>query len=99
MVWDRLEKELKEYAEKAKESQTSKCRLVDLNPWLAAFSSLKYGGVLEIPGQYDGREKPQPERHVKIASFGDQVLCKLVRFYTLEAQKNDKALEGIQIRK
>ncbi|GAU90192.1 DNA dependent Protein Kinase catalytic subunit [Ramazzottius varieornatus] len=49
-------------------------RLADLNLWMAQFSPFKYGTTLEIPGQYDGKEKPRPEDHVKIVAFGDEVL-------------------------
>ncbi|OWA49909.1 DNA-dependent protein kinase catalytic subunit [Hypsibius exemplaris] len=71
---EKWENDFKEYGKKARETLSPRGRLADLNPWLAAFTSLQYGRALEIPGQYDGRERPRPETHVKITSFGDQVL-------------------------
>ncbi|BFZ03143.1 hypothetical protein BsWGS_06182 [Bradybaena similaris] len=49
-------------------------KLKDYCPWLAAFNPNKNGRDLEIPGQYDGLQKPLPEYHVKIAGFDERVL-------------------------
>ncbi|XP_072042849.1 DNA-dependent protein kinase catalytic subunit-like [Amphiura filiformis] len=41
--------------------------------WLSDFQSQGYDRELEIPGQYDGKTKPMPEYHVKIAGFDEYV--------------------------
>lgn len=66
----RLEDWFKQYGA-GKKSGSNK--LVDYNSWLAEFSALNFENGLEVPGQYNGREKPIPERHVKISSFGEEV--------------------------
>lgn len=49
-------------------------QLKDYSPWLAEFDAIQYGhDNLEIPGQYDGRSRPMPEYHVKIASFDSRI--------------------------
>lgn len=47
--------------------------LKDYCPWLANFHSTDFETVLEIPGQYNGLQKPLPQYHVKIAGFKGKV--------------------------
>ncbi|XP_076445486.1 DNA-dependent protein kinase catalytic subunit-like [Babylonia areolata] len=42
--------------------------------WMANFSPSRDSRELEIPGQYDGLQKPMPEYHVKIAGFDERVM-------------------------
>ncbi|KAK3917413.1 DNA-dependent protein kinase catalytic subunit [Frankliniella fusca] len=49
-------------------------KLKDFSPWLAEFSSSKKNFCIEIPGQYNGDQKPNPERHITISGFNDTVL-------------------------
>jgi phosphatidylinositol kinase/protein kinase (PI-3 family) len=48
--------------------------LKSYSPWLSTFQSTNFKEQIEIPGQYHGRSRPDPESHVKIASFDDRVL-------------------------
>ncbi|XP_042366176.1 DNA-dependent protein kinase catalytic subunit [Plectropomus leopardus] len=47
--------------------------LKEYSPWLSGFKADAFGNELEIPGQYDGRSKPLPEYHAKIAGFDERV--------------------------
>lgn len=50
---------------------------VTVRPSLTQSGSLTHIWILqhiEIPGQYDGMEKPRPEHHITIASFHSEVL-------------------------
>nr|XP_054607336.1 DNA-dependent protein kinase catalytic subunit isoform X2 [Nothobranchius furzeri] len=47
--------------------------LKEYSPWLSGFKPDLFSNVLEIPGQYDGRAKPLPEYHAKIAGFDERV--------------------------
>ncbi|CAO3576402.1 unnamed protein product [Absidia cylindrospora] len=48
--------------------------LKSYSPWLSSFQSTNFKEQIEIPGQYNGRSKPDPESHVKIASFDERLL-------------------------
>lgn len=47
------------------------------SPWLACFDGLEASQELEIPGQYEGWAKPQPDRHVKVIRIQSEVLTLL----------------------
>ncbi|XP_006170510.1 DNA-dependent protein kinase catalytic subunit [Tupaia chinensis] len=47
--------------------------LKECSPWLSTFSVELLRGELEVPGQYDGRGKPLPEYHARIAGFDERV--------------------------
>ena len=49
--------------------------LMDVHaPFLAQFERFSnFGDAIEVPGQYTGVEKPQPERHAKIVNFSARV--------------------------
>ncbi|KAL8588517.1 hypothetical protein ACOMHN_043866 [Nucella lapillus] len=49
-------------------------KLKEYCSWMAKFSPHKDSRALEIPGQYDGLQKPMPEYHVKIAGFDERVM-------------------------
>ena len=53
-------------------------RLKDYSSWLAAFNSSDFEHPLEVPGQYDGLQKPIPEDHATIDGFDDRVLVSLI---------------------
>eukprot|EP00731_Ephydatia_muelleri_P028749 Em0020g393a len=48
--------------------------LKNYSPWLHNFDPTSVGHAIEVPGQYDGKSKPLPEYHVKIAGFDEKVL-------------------------
>ncbi|KAI8329229.1 hypothetical protein BC941DRAFT_384857 [Chlamydoabsidia padenii] len=48
--------------------------LKSYSPWLSTFQSTNFKEQIELPGQYHGRSPPDPESHVKIASFDDRIL-------------------------
>lgn len=45
----------------------------EYSQWLSDFQAANYDSDMELPGQYTGLCKPQPEYHVKINSFDDKV--------------------------
>ncbi|XP_034415705.1 DNA-dependent protein kinase catalytic subunit [Cyclopterus lumpus] len=47
--------------------------LKEYSPWLSGFKADTFSNELEIPGQYDGRDKPLPEYHAKITGFDERV--------------------------
>uniref|UniRef100_G3RTS5 DNA-dependent protein kinase catalytic subunit n=1 Tax=Gorilla gorilla gorilla TaxID=9595 RepID=G3RTS5_GORGO len=47
--------------------------LKECSPWMSDFKVEFLRNELEIPGQYDGRGKPLPEYHVRIAGFDERV--------------------------
>ena len=55
-----------------------KTNLSNFSTWLADFNPATLGAHieqhLEVPGQYSGLEKPDPTRHVRITSFGNEIL-------------------------
>uniref|UniRef100_A0A8C4NGJ0 non-specific serine/threonine protein kinase n=1 Tax=Eptatretus burgeri TaxID=7764 RepID=A0A8C4NGJ0_EPTBU len=58
------------------QSSTSRAEpgnLKEYSPWLSQFQPGHEGPQLEIPGQYTGHSKPQPEYHVKITGFDERV--------------------------
>ncbi|XP_052131205.1 DNA-dependent protein kinase catalytic subunit isoform X2 [Frankliniella occidentalis] len=69
---------VKKTLEKVKELDSKNIKhyskLKDFSPWLAEFSSSKKNICIEIPGQYTGDQKPNPERHIMISGFNDTVL-------------------------
>ncbi|XP_029779032.1 DNA-dependent protein kinase catalytic subunit [Suricata suricatta] len=47
--------------------------LKECSPWMSDFKVEFLRNELEIPGQYDGRGKPVPEYHARIAGFDERV--------------------------
>ncbi|XP_055968392.1 DNA-dependent protein kinase catalytic subunit [Sorex fumeus] len=47
--------------------------LKEYSPWMSGFRAELLRHELEIPGQYDGRGKPLPEYHARIAGFDERV--------------------------
>lgn len=47
--------------------------LKEYSPWMTSFRAEFLRHELEIPGQYDGRGKPLPEYHARIAGFDERV--------------------------
>lgn len=47
--------------------------LKDYCPWLANFSGNKFNSELEIPGQYNGKQLPLPQHHIKLSGFKSDV--------------------------
>uniref|UniRef100_UPI00358ED0A1 DNA-dependent protein kinase catalytic subunit isoform X2 n=1 Tax=Myxine glutinosa TaxID=7769 RepID=UPI00358ED0A1 len=54
-------------------SRTEPGNLKEYSPWLSQFQPGHEGPQLEIPGQYTGHSKPQPEYHVRITGFDERV--------------------------
>ncbi|KAI8997006.1 hypothetical protein BDB01DRAFT_840542 [Pilobolus umbonatus] len=48
--------------------------LKSYSPWLASFKGNDYTEKIEVPGQYDGKGKPQPDNHVMISGFDGRLL-------------------------
>lgn len=49
-------------------------KVSEFSTWLSRFDSSDQNVHIEIPGQYGGFRKPQPELHVKVASFDPRIL-------------------------
>ncbi|XP_006204718.2 DNA-dependent protein kinase catalytic subunit isoform X2 [Vicugna pacos] len=47
--------------------------LQECSPWMSGFQADFLRDELEVPGQYDGRGKPAPEYHARIAGFDERV--------------------------
>eukprot|EP00069_Balaena_mysticetus_P017385 bmy_10601T0 len=47
--------------------------LKECSPWMSSFRAEFLRDALEVPGQYDGRGKPVPEYHARIAGFDERV--------------------------
>ncbi|XP_042110110.1 DNA-dependent protein kinase catalytic subunit [Ovis aries] len=47
--------------------------LRECSPWMSNFRVEFLRAELEVPGQYDGRSKPMPEHHARIAGFDERV--------------------------
>ncbi|EPY87131.1 hypothetical protein CB1_000270022, partial [Camelus ferus] len=47
--------------------------LQECSPWMSGFRADFLRDELEVPGQYDGRGKPAPEYHARIAGFDERV--------------------------
>ncbi|XP_073085590.1 DNA-dependent protein kinase catalytic subunit isoform X1 [Manis javanica] len=47
--------------------------LKECSPWLSDFKVEFLRNELEIPGQYDGKGKPLPEYHARVAGFDERV--------------------------
>ena len=54
--------------------RTAQQPLADFSRWLAEFQDVNNRHRLELPGQYTGRRRPQPDYHVHIANVTPQVL-------------------------
>lgn len=48
-------------------------KLKSISPWLANLQSIDYNNELELPGQYDGKSKPNLQSHIKITSFSSKL--------------------------
>ncbi|KAJ3051099.1 hypothetical protein HK097_007924 [Rhizophlyctis rosea] len=59
---------------KAVSGKTDKQALKLYSPWLASFQGHRFEELVEIPGQYVGTSKPNPQAHAKITGFRPQVL-------------------------
>ena len=57
----------------AKYSKFSLSRVKDYSPFIAEFLSSNFTDLIEIPGQYKGFERPDPERHVTLSSFDPSI--------------------------
>ncbi|XP_043237415.1 DNA-dependent protein kinase catalytic subunit-like [Amphibalanus amphitrite] len=49
-------------------------RLGEFSGWLASFQDVNSQERLELPGQYTGRRRPQPDYHVRVANLSDEAL-------------------------
>ncbi|XP_037079091.1 DNA-dependent protein kinase catalytic subunit-like [Pollicipes pollicipes] len=80
-----------ERAVKAMLDSPVETRLSQYSSWLATFQDVEQLERLELPGQYSGRRRPTPERHVHVANFGQQVrvLASLKRPVLLTARGDD----------
>ncbi|KAM8811045.1 DNA-dependent protein kinase catalytic subunit [Eudromia elegans] len=47
--------------------------LKECSPWMSEFKAEFLRNEIEVPGQYDGRGKPLPEYHVRIAGFDERI--------------------------
>ncbi|XP_056377813.1 DNA-dependent protein kinase catalytic subunit isoform X2 [Hyla sarda] len=54
------------------ESPAEPGNLKEYSPWMSIFKP-EFSRDLEIPGQYDGKNKPMPEYHIKICGFDERV--------------------------
>ena len=48
--------------------------LKEYSSWLSDFQANNFPEGIEIPGQYSGNRKPQPEYHVKVQNFDQRIL-------------------------
>uniref|UniRef100_A0A8C0R1S1 DNA-dependent protein kinase catalytic subunit n=1 Tax=Canis lupus dingo TaxID=286419 RepID=A0A8C0R1S1_CANLU len=53
--------------------------LKECSPWMSDFKVEFLRNELEIPGQYDGKGKPLPEYHARIAGFDERVVMASIR--------------------
>ncbi|KAJ3389035.1 hypothetical protein HDU92_001207 [Lobulomyces angularis] len=69
---------IKYYAEKisVEKLNSGTILLKEYSPWLDSFKSANFDELLEVPGQYEGIEKPNILHHTKIFSFHPTVLRK-----------------------
>jgi len=67
---DNLHKKLMTSLQKSK---TGRSRLSVHSQWLADFTQSQFTDYIELPGQYTGRERPQPENHVRVINFENNV--------------------------
>ncbi|KAJ3220654.1 hypothetical protein HK099_004118, partial [Clydaea vesicula] len=67
---------IKYYAEKisVEKLNSGTILLKEYSPWLDSFKSANFDELLEVPGQYEGIEKPNILHHTKIFSFHPTVL-------------------------
>ncbi|CAK7289303.1 DNA-dependent protein kinase catalytic subunit [Vulpes lagopus] len=59
--------------------------LKECSPWMSDFKVEFLRNELEIPGQYDGKGKPLPEYHARIAGFDERVganVCDYCQYMT-----------------
>ncbi|KYQ91591.1 DNA-dependent protein kinase subunit [Tieghemostelium lacteum] len=63
-------------AKNMKPTSTASMKLKDFSQWLTEFDKSNHplSMEMEIPGQYSGFSKPQPEQHIKISSFDATIL-------------------------
>ncbi|EFA79656.1 DNA-dependent protein kinase subunit [Heterostelium album PN500] len=61
-------------AKTMKPSSTATMKLKDFSNWLVEFDRSNQLTEIELPGQYHGTSKPQPEIHIKISSFDPNLL-------------------------
>ncbi|XP_056289749.1 DNA-dependent protein kinase catalytic subunit-like [Pseudoliparis swirei] len=66
-------KQLEDLAASMRGFQKEPGNLKEYSPWLSGFKADTFSNELEIPGQYDGRDKPLPEYHAKITGFDERV--------------------------
>lgn len=68
-LWGKMEKKLEP-------KRTQAMKLQDFSTWLAEFEQgdLSSPEFIELPGQYSGLCKPQPELHVRVSSFDPKIL-------------------------
>ncbi|CAG8541281.1 7953_t:CDS:2, partial [Funneliformis caledonium] len=70
-IWDYYIKHIKRQNRKAQEGANL---LKSYSAWLAEYSSSNVEKEIEIPGQYDGLNIPDPSKHVKIAQFDPAIM-------------------------
>ncbi|CAI2170936.1 4833_t:CDS:10 [Funneliformis geosporum] len=70
-IWEYYLKNIKRQNRKAQEGANL---LKSYSAWLAEYSSSNVEKEIEIPGQYDGLNIPDPSKHVKIAHFDPNIL-------------------------
>ncbi|XP_036194617.1 DNA-dependent protein kinase catalytic subunit [Myotis myotis] len=58
---------------KMREDSKPPGNLKECSPWMSDFRVEFLRNELEIPGQYDGKGKPMPEYHARIAGFDERV--------------------------
>ncbi|XP_060099810.1 DNA-dependent protein kinase catalytic subunit [Heteronotia binoei] len=68
-IADSLLQKMKE----CQECQQEPGNLKECSPWMSEFKPEFLRHELEIPGQYDGKGKPLPEYHAKIAGFDERI--------------------------
>lgn len=73
---EEFDKELKSILKHVSENspKAQKAFLKSYTTWLSEFQCLHYDSTLEIPGQYDGLNKPNLKYHVTISSFQYDVM-------------------------
>eukprot|EP01127_Copromyxa_protea_P009733 TRINITY_DN2312_c1_g1_i1.p1 TRINITY_DN2312_c1_g1~~TRINITY_DN2312_c1_g1_i1.p1 ORF type:complete len:1006 (-),score=210.43 TRINITY_DN2312_c1_g1_i1:26-2773(-) len=53
---------------------TTKQNLTEFSTWLSNFEQSDFLDSIELPGQYTGKVKPNPDHHTKISSFDGSLL-------------------------
>ncbi|XP_053571003.1 LOW QUALITY PROTEIN: DNA-dependent protein kinase catalytic subunit [Bombina bombina] len=70
---DAFSKTFRPFLDKIRNELKEPGNLKEYSPWMSEFKPEFLQNELEIPGQYDGKSKPMPEYHVKIAGFDERV--------------------------